>query len=157
MLNHQPGFKMTKDELVDHIVQVHHTYVRNSVPPIEALLEKVADHHGDALPHLPMMKSVFHALKEELFDHMRKEEEGVFPKILNDEDVSLPVKTMKYEHGVIDGFVKELRRLASDYIPPEGACLSFQKLYEMLSAFESDLEKHVQLEDKLFLNTSTPG
>src|SRR5437764_715838 len=49
-------------ELIQHIVQNHHAYVRRETPRIEALLTKVVAKHGSAHPELSQIQALFIAM-----------------------------------------------------------------------------------------------
>ena len=68
--------------LVDHIVGQHHAYLREELPPLRALVEKVAVAHGDAHPELAEVRETFAGVADELAEHMLKEEQILFPVCL---------------------------------------------------------------------------
>jgi len=45
--------------------------------------------------------------------------------------------------------VKQIRKASSEYTAPEGACTSFEALYQGLLEFEEDLHEHVHLENNI--------
>lgn len=66
-------------ELVDHIVETHHAYLREELPRLSFLVEKVANAHGNAHPELLELRGVFEKLRVELEEHTEKEERVLFP------------------------------------------------------------------------------
>src|SRR6187549_430075 len=56
-------------ELSDHIINVHHKYVREISPVILGHLEKVAGKHGDRYPEMKEILELFRQLKNELDQH----------------------------------------------------------------------------------------
>lgn len=70
------------DELIDHIINKHHRYLREELPLISQNVTKVYRVHGGDSPHLVELHSLFNTLKEELLTHTAKEEEDEFPKLL---------------------------------------------------------------------------
>src|SRR5688500_3799024 len=64
--------KWSPSLLADYIVQNHHEYVRNAIPEIEALLEKVCAAHGEDNLELLNIQQDFTDLAEELLNHMGK-------------------------------------------------------------------------------------
>lgn len=60
--------------LADFIVQQHHTFVRNAIPELEALLDRVCERHGHDASELLAIRDVFEDLAAELTQHMDKEE-----------------------------------------------------------------------------------
>jgi len=70
------------EALIEHIVARHHSYIRQEAPRLNLLLDKVADKHGAAHPEVVSIQELFAALSQELFAHLLKEEQVLFPFIL---------------------------------------------------------------------------
>ncbi|MFI5108664.1 MAG: DUF542 domain-containing protein [Terriglobales bacterium] len=66
-------------ELVDHIVNKHHAYVKSEVPRLQALIAKVVGAHGKNHPELEQVQAAFSELANELGAHLMKEEHILFP------------------------------------------------------------------------------
>src|SRR5690606_23241124 len=62
--------RMTLTQLADHIEQAHHAWLREELPRLDALTEKVFMVHGDAEPRLAQVRDAFCALRDELVSHM---------------------------------------------------------------------------------------
>ena len=151
-------------ELMMHIVDKHHTFVRQETARIEALLMKVVAKHGGAHPELKEIEALFGAIGQELSTHMMKEEHILFPYIKRLEEaaercgprpqayfdsVKRPVANMIAEHDDAGALLERIRELARGYTAPDGACLTYQALYRALAAFERDLHQHVHLENNI--------
>jgi regulator of cell morphogenesis and NO signaling len=151
-------------QLVEHIVDTHHSYVKQEIPRIQKLLAKVAAVHGKGHAELVQMAQVFAGLGEEMTSHMMKEEMVLFPYISELESaieeqrrkpfapfgkVSNPVQMMEMEHESAGGALRELRALSSDYTPPQEACFSYRTLFSALETFEKDLHQHIHLENNI--------
>ena len=156
------GMSMTA--LIQHILDTHHVYVREEVERIGGLLFKVTSKHGENHPELARVADAFRRLAEDLAPHMFKEEEILFPYLLRLEEargrgedppfapfgtVNNPIRMMLAEHDGAGELLREIREAASDFRPPEDACMSFRALYEALEAFEADLHQHVHLENNV--------
>src|SRR5689334_19003920 len=72
---------MSAGELIDHILNKHHHYLKANMPVIYAHLKKVSTKHGDRHPELNQIFELFEELKHEMEHHMFKEEEILFPRI----------------------------------------------------------------------------
>jgi len=151
-------------ELIDHIVSNHHVFTRDEIRRLRALLDKVCSVHYQNHPELLRLRSVFETLAAELEPHMMKEERVLFPYVkmmeaaARDEralpvppfgTVANPVRMMMMEHDAAGELLKEMRQLASNYVAPPDACISYQTLYEALDAFEKDLHQHIHLENNV--------
>ncbi len=152
------------DRLVDHIVATHHRFVQEATPEILRLLEKVSQRHGPEHPELHEIHSIFQAVAGELAMHMRKEELILFPAIkrlaaVKREEatyqtppfgtVANPIHMMEMEHESAGGGLDQIRSLTCDFKLPEGACMSYWQVYQLLDAFEKDLHVHVHLENNI--------
>ena len=150
--------------LIQHIVRKHHTFVRQEMPRLRALADKVRSRHGAAHPELLEIESLFGEVATELTTHMLKEEQVLFPYIARMEHtyaagvaaerpffvtVDNPVRTMVQEHESAGALLASIRRLSSNFQPPMGACPSYIGLYHGLEEFERDLHLHVHLENNI--------
>jgi len=151
-------------ELVAHILDTHHEYVRGEIARLPPLFDKVAKAHGANHPELSGLRQTFGALAEELTSHLMKEEMVLFPYILRLKEavaagaptppspfgsVRNPVAMMVHEHDSAGQALRTLRRDSNGYSAPADACVSFLSLYQGLSAFEADLHRHIHLENNI--------
>lgn len=151
-------------ELIDHILTNHHVFTKAEMLRLQALLTKVVDVHGENHPELHRVESTFHGLCRELNPHMFKEEQILFPYILELErahtqkrpmpfapfgTVNNPVRMMIMEHDTAGEILRQLRNLTTDYAAPADACISYQTLYSALQEFEADLHQHIHLENNI--------
>ncbi len=149
--------------LIDYIVQHHHNYVRESIPQIQELLDKVCNVHGDDSPQLYLIRADFSELATELLQHLPKEELILFPAIARIFDPSspardlspipanlqAPVAVMEHEHDRAGDLIKSIRKNSDNYTPPSYACPTFQLTYKMLKEFDADLLQHIHLENNI--------
>jgi regulator of cell morphogenesis and NO signaling len=151
--------------LVDHIVGRYHAGLREELPRLLALAEKVATVHGANHPDtLPSLRDTFAALKDELDSHLEKEEHVLFPYVRELETAarglrpsfSIPlglasgaIGVMEREHEVAGLALKTIHRLTNAFRPPDDACGSFRALYAGLEIFEADLHDHIHLENNI--------
>lgn len=150
-------------ELAHHILDKHHTYTKEALIRIQNLLAKVCSVHGQNHPELMKMKSLFQAISNELGPHMFKEEQILFPYILELDNaggrgmdggcpfgtVANPIRMMRYEHESAGKVLQEMREISGGYVPPADACISYQTLYQAMNEFELDLHEHIHLENNL--------
>ncbi|MGH2644414.1 MAG: DUF542 domain-containing protein, partial [Chitinophagaceae bacterium] len=69
------------DFLADYIVNIHHKYVRDSIPLLSGLSQKIAQHHGPHHPELFEIQNHVEGLLKEMQSHQEKEETILFPFI----------------------------------------------------------------------------
>jgi len=150
-------------QLIDHIQEAHHTYVKESIPVISEYAEKVKSVHGQNKPYVNDIADHFLALAEDLMAHLQKEENILFPFIKEMElakvagesiqtpfgSVQNPISAMFQEHDMAGDELKVIRKLADSFMAPVDACATHMVLYGMLKDFESDLMMHIHLENNI--------
>ncbi len=149
-------------ELVAHIQEQYHVPLREELPRLSQMLEKVVVRHGDALPAtLHRLQQTFAALETELMDHMAKEDAVLFPSIVAMETagaaaaqrawtwIERPIDVMEAEHASAGEALERMRTITAGYTPPEWACPTFRGLYYGLSELERDMHVHVHLENHI--------
>lgn len=152
------------DFLADYIVNTHHSYVRKSLPDLTAYAAKVATVHGDRHPELITVNKLVIEIKDELTDHMIKEEQILFPfikQLVNASNnnqplqapgfgtVQNPINMMEHEHEAVGKHLETIRSITNEYDIPQDACASYKLLFKMLQDFESDLHIHIHLENNI--------
>jgi regulator of cell morphogenesis and NO signaling len=156
--------KWELDFLIDHILNVHHTYVEESIPLILQYSERVAKVHGHHFIEVLEINNLFKEIANELTSHMKKEETILFPyikQLLKSKNEGLdfetpsfgsvnnPIQMMEEEHESAGNIFKEIAVLTNNYSPPEEACNTFRALYSKLDEFEQDLHQHIHLENNI--------
>jgi regulator of cell morphogenesis and NO signaling len=139
------------DELIGHIVNRHHAYLRSELPRIHGWLDKVYAKYGeqdvDSIGRIP---AVFEALRSELEAHLRKEEIILFPAILRGQfNVNGPIQVMEMEHESAGEALRLLRAMTNGYTAPAHACRTYRALFEGLAELEADLHLHIHLENNI--------
>lgn len=148
--------------LVSHILDTHHTFDREELGRIEPLLAKVASVYAQSHAELIEIQRIFIAMKQDLLNHMMKEEQVLFPYIIELQEaadgrtakphpffgtIRNPVTMMLTEHDTVGDMLRNIRELSSDFTAPSDACVSYRTLYEALEGLERDLHTHIHLEN----------
>ena len=157
--------KWALDFLIDHILNVHHTYIEEAIPLIKQYANRVEEVHGHHYTEVIEINKLFTEVANELASHMKKEELILFPYIKHlfkykEEGetritpppfgtVNNPINMMEAEHENAGNIFKEISRLTNNYTPPEDACNTFRALYAKLEEFENDLHQHIHLENNI--------
>ncbi|MGE0432780.1 MAG: iron-sulfur cluster repair di-iron protein [Planctomycetota bacterium] len=147
-------------DLIDHIVDTHHVFLREEMPRLEAMLRKVHRvHHARAPEQLDGLLSVYIAMKEELDQHMMKEEQILFPMIRqgSGEMADGPISVMLQEHDDAGEALRQIRDLTENYIVPQDACNTWRALWHGLEALEADLHQHIHLENNILFPRALAG
>jgi len=148
--------------LIQHIVRTHHRYIRCELPRLVEMAHKLAGKHGDRAPELKEVENLLGALNAEMFVHLQKEEQVLFPFIAQMEEetagfasparacfqaVAQPVSMMVQEHESAERLVARMHGLTNEFKTPAWACPTLVALYAGLDQFKRDLRQHVHLED----------
>ena len=152
------------DRLIDHIVATHHGYVRTALPAITGFLAKLVSVHGERHPELARVARGFDKLRQDFEQHLVKEERVLFPYIRTLAvdprgpeprhqspfgSVENPIRMMEREHRDAADDLREIRELTNGYTAPEDGCATYRACMNELARFESDLHRHVHLENNV--------
>jgi regulator of cell morphogenesis and NO signaling len=157
---------MSLSELADHIVQTHHEYLKQELPRLDRITEKVARVHGDHDPRLRQVRAAFESLRDELVPHMMKEELILFPMVRKLEQakaasqpgeiptfhcgsVANPIRQMELEHDAAGSALEAMRELTDGFNPPEWACNTYRAMLDALHVLEQDMHQHVHKENNV--------
>ncbi len=152
--------KLSLSELCDHIVEVHHGYLREELPRIGAMTEKVASVHGENHPETIAINNVFKGFVAEIENHAGKEENILFPWIKRIEQgqtagpfpndaVGSPIQCMEHEHAEAGEALAKMNELTDGYNPPMHACNTWRVLYDALARLEKDMHIHIHKENNV--------
>lgn len=140
------------DELIEHILSVYHAPLEEELNRLEFMARKVLNVHGSKEPiMLPELLNVFLSLKAELLPHMQKEEQILFPMIMQGQGAMAggPVSVLQNEHDSAGVALKNIRALTRDFELHPEACNTWRALWHGLAALESDLNQHIHLENNI--------
>ena len=138
--------------LIEHIRTQYHRPLDEELPRLEAMARKVHAVHGAKDPErLAAVVEVTAALRTDLEQHMQKEEQILFPLILQGGGAAAggPVAVMEEEHEAAGGMLRQLRELTDDFTPPEEACNTWRALWHGLADLERSLHEHIHLENNI--------
>jgi regulator of cell morphogenesis and NO signaling len=148
-------------QIIDHLLETHHVYTRETLELLNHLVDKVTDRHQAVHPELIKIQAIFREMRLELLMHLQKEEQVLFPyarQIDSQTDhlpsfhcgsIQNPISVMMFEHDTTGETLAKLRILTNQYQSPEDACNSYRAMMEGLSALEYDLHQHIHKENNL--------
>lgn len=139
-------------ELCDHIVTRYHRSLDEALPRLVGLARKVAAVHREKTEaRLPVLLDLVERLHQDLQEHMRREEEVVFPWIRGGrgESAGAPIRVLTEDHLEVADLLQGLRAVTHDYRVPEEACGSWRALWTGLEALEHELHAHIHLENNV--------
>jgi regulator of cell morphogenesis and NO signaling len=137
--------------LVEHILTRFHETHRRELPELIRLARKVEAVHREH-PQAPAgLSDALVALEADLEEHMQKEEQVLFPLMQQAPGRPLhhPLAVMRDEHERQREYLQELEAITGGFLPPAGACRSWQALYVGTAKLAGDIMEHVHLENNV--------
>ncbi len=147
-------------ELVEHIEQVHHRYLRDALPRLSAMTASVASAFADD-ERLADLNGEMQSIAAELDAHLRHEEEALFPMVRDIETkgtitptrcgsaVGGPIACMENEHEMAQQTLRKMRELTGNYSAPAQATAEWREMVQALARFDQDMQEHMYKENKV--------
>lgn len=143
--------ELSTPELIEHIVTEHHEYLRRALPFVRMLADKVGRVHGEHNPKLVDLAATVEALAPTLLKHLDEEEQHLFPLLLSAQPdlaaLDVQLAAMEVDHREVATLLEQVRAASDDFAVPTWACNSYRALFGELEQLESDVFKHVHLEN----------
>ncbi len=138
-------------ELVAFIVTRYHNRLRDELPQLIALAQKVEQVHADKTTCPRGLADHLIGVHENVVMHLAKEEKVLFPLILDGMGgmAAGPIRVMEQEHDDHREGLVQTRALTDNLVPPAEACTTWRALYLRLDALEADLMEHIHLENNV--------
>jgi regulator of cell morphogenesis and NO signaling len=155
-----PFKAMSLLELVEHIEDVHHRYLRENLPVLTSLTAQVATTHPEE-GRLAALKLEMQHVADELESHLAHEEEALFAMVRDlamqtavkptrcGEAVGGPIACMETEHEAALVSLKKMREYTDGYTAPAGADAAWQQMLAEVARFDQDMIEHMYKENKV--------
>jgi len=151
--------------LVEHLVRDHRSWRVKDFPMIQELFDRLEDTAGSMQPSgLVSLRRGFYRLRAEMEGHMSREENVLFPAIVDAESHAVsgsaglrpvfgsmqnPITMLENDHDHEDRFLAVMRDAAGDYQLPEGADENLRSLFGALQALEAAMHAHTGIESSI--------
>lgn len=151
------------DFLCDYIINTHHTFVKRSLPNLGTYTQKIASVHGEHHPELVEVAELFGKINSELTQHLKNEEEVLFPAIKGAlktkshdliSTIHSEITRMHDEHIFAGGAMDRINEITGGYKVPSDGCNTYHVTFKLLKEFEDDLHIHVHLENNILFPKS---
>ncbi|MBT6835854.1 MAG: DUF542 domain-containing protein [Bacteroidetes bacterium] len=161
--NHLDFQNMGLDDLIKHIEQVHHHFIRKNLPELSLLANKIQLTEKLSKIHQGVIE-LFITLTEEIMVHMEDEENIIFPHIryhynplkyitpekgLTDHEGLTAYESLMNQHEDVSAILKQISRLSDGYNPHKNDSTLMISFYKKLHEFEEDLHVHIHLENNI--------
>jgi regulator of cell morphogenesis and NO signaling len=149
-----PFQNMPMPDLVTHIEEVHHVFLREILPRLTELTAAASAASPDD-HRLRDLRAEMRQLAEELLTHLAHEEEALFPLIRSlaagdavpatrcGSSVGGPIACMENDHDTASQVLRRLRELTNDYTAPAAARAMLAGLRDL----DEDLRVHMYKEN----------
>jgi len=137
--------------LLEHIVAVHHAYLRDELPRLVRLGDKVRSVHGERHTELGVVVDTLDELVSALEPHLDFEERELFPRItaLAAGDGPIDLTDVLDDHEAVGSLLDQLRAATDEFRTPADGCNSFRLFYDGLAGLDADTRLHVHKENNL--------
>jgi len=149
-------------ELLDHLEQTHHLYLRYALPRVTDLHRRVTRAHGWEYPELFTVGELFEELRLDLEPHVAKEERVLFPLVrelvaatslpsFDCGSIRSPIEAMLRDHAQSRDLFAQLSEASHGYVVPSAAADEHRALFAALAHLDQDTRVHHRKEnDVLF-------
>lgn len=144
--------QMSTSEIATHIIDTYHTHLRDELPRISYLINKVHTKHGHRYPYIAQLQTVFEEMKDSLLEHIDEEEKTVFPLIIKQasgQELSQCLSTLDEDHLQTGQALEKIQALTNGYTPPEDACMTHMVMVNSLKLLELNLHEHIHMENHI--------
>ena len=159
------------DFLINYLINIHHRYLKKSLPETQQLLKEFAQEHTKKVPYLEELEKQFDLLIQQLLSSMEREEEVLFPYIRQiahahrhkESYAALLVRTLRKPveetmfkgHEIVTNIILSIRKLTNQYTTPENVCISHKVVIAKLRELDNDLMQHLYLEQSVLFPRAT--
>lgn len=141
-------------ELIAHVLERFHAVHKAELPELVRMARRVEAVHRDH-PEVPKgLADHLEFMEQDLLSHMAKEEQVLFPMMLNNPGafVQQPIQVMRMEHLDHGANLEVLMQRAHAGVPPAGACNTWRALYAGIVKLQDDLIGHIHLENNVLFS-----
>jgi regulator of cell morphogenesis and NO signaling len=152
------------ESIIQHLLREHRRWRSKDFPLISHLFDEAQSVEGGPgvgqPPCLAPLRTAFHRLYAEMEGHMTREEQVLFPAILEAQSeaqetgkgfgsIRNPIGMIEQEHDWETERLEKIRQLAHDYQLPEQADQKLRLLFRELEALEAAMHAHSRLESSI--------
>lgn len=142
---------MSSEELLAHIAGCYQETHKRTLPELIALAQKVERVHHDVADAPLGLAGALDRIAAELVMHMEEEDKVLFAAIRANAGTTLahPIAVMRGEHQGYAAELDRVKELAHGFVPPPGACGSWQRLYVGVAELDTTLREQMRLENEV--------
>ena len=142
--------------IIDYLRKTHSYYIEYILPELDHIFTKLMAVCSGNCSDLSLINRFYKQYKKELLDHIKDEENRVFPYALqlasgNKVTSGYTISRFEAEHSNVEEKLSDLRMLLIKNLGPgydQNLCNEF---FFALARFEDDITDHARLEDKILV------
>jgi regulator of cell morphogenesis and NO signaling len=141
----------TPSALIEYILRRFHEPLRIELPLLSATARLVESQERESELCPQGLASHLEQIQAAALSHLAKEEKILFPLILAGRGAMafMPIKVMMAEHEDHAVNLQHTRELTHDFTLPSLASITWRTLYSDLQRFETELNRHIHLENNI--------
>lgn len=144
--------------IIQYIIENHHQHLHAKLPELRELIEHLMVHFGTDYPNLQALNSRFRQFIDEIIDHLRDEEEKIFPQVLsitkkgkiNEQDragIDEKLNWIMEDHFLAGDNLQTIRKICNNYQWQNEDVPGIKLLYRELEELEKDFLLHILFEN----------
>lgn len=160
---HLAGFSIS--QIISYLKKTHEYYLNEKIPLLEHLIDKYVETSQADKNKLQLIRNFFNEYKEEFKAHLQREDDIVYPYVLDLENIFLqkekgqrPESKLQYsihdfadEHDNMEEKLYDLKNILIKYLPPQDDQILLHNIIIELFELEKDLADHSRIEDKVLV------
>lgn len=152
--------------LIDYLRKTHRYYLDEKIPEIELLISELIKINEESNEAFVLLKNFFLEYKNELSNHIYREEQRVYPYVLELEKAvdsekipdKLTAEMAMYsitdyeaEHENVEEKLYDLKNIIIKYLPATAGKRIVNSILHEIFLLESDLKDHARIEDLILV------
>ena len=152
--------------LIDYLQKTHNYYLENKIPEIEGLIKEMQSESEIDKVSYDLLQKFFEGYKNELVKHIEREENRVYPYVIDLENAVLnndispsilsqikeySITSYEAEHENVEEKLMDLKNIIIKYLPCSKYQQSRYRLLKELTVLEKDLNDHARIEDLILV------
>ncbi|MFC2137626.1 hemerythrin domain-containing protein [Bacteroidota bacterium] len=152
--------------IIEYLRKTHNYYLEIKIPELEILINEMVNLCYPKSKDVELVNKFFNEYKEELHNHIKREEEVAFPYAIKIEEAYLSkdiseelknelmnysINKYKSEHDDLEEKPFDLKNIIIKYLPPPSNNYICSKVIDELYHLEKDLNDHARIEEKVMV------
>jgi len=152
--------------IIDYLRKAHHYFLEEKVPEISILIDKMAEEYPLDKTTSNLISNFFKDYTEELKKHIQREEDTIYPYVLQLEEAvsksridkelfkkisNYPISDYEAEHENIEEKLFDLKNILIKYLPEPKNDKPGYRLLRELFTLEKELNEHARIEDLIMV------